>query len=547
MGESGLLVTFGQGISEAANEKALRLAQSFKERPLSGAVDVVPAYSSTLILFEPEALSAHDLEDEVRRRLSQKTTAIVQGRLLEIPVQYNEETGPDLANLAQLHGLTQEDVIRLHTGRQYRVFFIGFMPGFPYMGRVARRLITPRLPTPRVRVAAGSVGIAGSQTGIYPLASPGGWQIIGRTRADLWDPTRESPSLLLPGDSVQFLESAAEGERVSQSAVVLRPQRPVLEVTGLAGMSTVQDLGREGYSQLGLCRGGAFDPASAMRANALVGNAPSDAVLELTWSGPTMQAVQNITIALDGADLGCRVDGATVPPGMAWFVRSGSTVRFSQSSPSRAGARAYLAVAGGLDAPLVLKSRSTYLPGGFGGIGGRPIQVGDNLGVVSQAGSAQDVAGRFWIGRTGPPAASRRSVRFVRYTGAGRANNHAMDALVSSRWTVSDSSDRMGLRLRAAESMPTLPVREVVSFGVVKGAIQLPPDGNPVVLGPDHHTTGGYPLAGVVIEADLPILAQLRPGDEISFQDVSLAEALVARATARRELREGIAALNAPR
>lgn len=548
MGEAALLVTFGQHISEATNGKALALAQSLRDHSIKGVDDTVPAYSSLLIIFRPEEIAVSELTELVGQRIIARTVFTSTGKRVEIPVEYGNQGGPDLDSLAQARGLTTDDVIRLHTSRPYKVFFIGFMPGFPYMGRVDRRLVTPRHASPRVRVAAGSVGIASDQTGIYPFASPGGWQIIGRTGVRLWDPERENPSLLLPGDAVQFHTSSKEPEQEAYKPIVTRPERPVFEVIEDGGMATVQDQGRPGYSNVGLSRGGAFDLSAAASANALVGNDPASAVLELTWSGPTMKATQNVTIALDGADLGCRVDSASVPQGMAWFVRSGSTVRISQSSPSRDGARAYLAIAGGVSASQVLGSRSTYLPGGFGGLSGRPLKAGDIIGSLEPHDAAPVTAGRFWPGRTNAPRSSHTVLRFIRYEGIGRADARSLETFMQSRWSVSEASDRMGIRLRVDNDRTSSSGGgEVVSFGVVKGAIQLPPDGNPVVLGPDHQTTGGYPLLGVVIEADFPILAQLRTGDGITFAEVGLEEALAERATARRDLLDGIAALRAGR
>ncbi len=191
MGEAALLVTFGQSISEAANGKALALAQSLRDNSIKGVDDTVPAYSSLLILFRPEEITASELMEILRQRIANSSDITSVGKTVEIPVEYSRQAGPDIVSLAQARGLTTDDVIRLHTSRPYRVFFIGFMPGFPYMGQVDRRLVTPRHASPRVRVSAGSVGIAGSQTGIYPFASPGGWQIIGRTGVRLWDPERE--------------------------------------------------------------------------------------------------------------------------------------------------------------------------------------------------------------------------------------------------------------------------------------------------------------------------------------------------------------------
>jgi KipI family sensor histidine kinase inhibitor len=545
MGEAALLITFAQAMSDAANNRALRLAQSLRELRLGGITDVVPAYASTLVIFDPDQINFEDLEAEVHAKLPENAASTPPGRSVEIPVEYGGEYGPDLPNVARLHGITEEAAIRLHTSRRYRVYFIGFMPGFPYMGRLPQKLATPRVPTPRIRVAAGSVGIAGAQTGIYPLASPGGWQIIGRTSQRLWDVNRDDPSYLLPGDTVRFRQGAGAQELSDHTAAHHTPSNPVFEVLAPSGMATVQDSGRRGYGHLGLSCGGSFDNAAAMYANSLVGNHATDALFELTWSGPTLRVIHNVTIALSGTDMGCRVDGTSVPPGISWFIRSGSIVSFALPSDHRSGARAYMAVAGGVEVPRLLGSRATYLPGGFGGLGGRPLRAGDILGVGSYVRQAQELAGRIWPGSSLERQTRTPSLRFVRFDGPFHASERAVDGLCTAVWAVSEASDRMGVRLEGGEvALERKMEREVVSFGVVRGAIQVPPGGKPAILGPDHQTTGGYPLAGVVIDADFPILAQLRPGHEVRFQEVTRAEALQERHKVKRELLTSIQMLN---
>ena len=210
----------------------------------------------------------------------------------------------------------------------------------------------------------------------------------------------------------------------------------------------------------------------------------------------------------------------TIPPSVSWFVRAGTVLRFVPGRPM-AGLRGYLAVSGGFDAPVVLGSRSTSTLAHFGGIAGRALIEGDTLGVldphpapVVSCGAHDLTQGRLYIPTGNSP-------RFVPYHGKQRALPTALELVHCAEWVLTDSADRMGCRFRSIDGA-TLPVRngELVSFGVVRGAIQLPPGGMPVVLGVDHQTTGGYPLLGVVIEADLAILAQLRPGAEVTFVPV---------------------------
>jgi inhibitor of KinA len=210
LGDGGLLVTFGDRIDPDLNDRAHALAAAV-ERLRS--VDrrfgrAVPAYASVLVPFDPLAVDPEEARLVVASLLDEQPRAAAtreSGRLVEIPVRYGGDDGPDLAEVAALNRLRPEDVVELHAGTEYRVYFLGFAPGFAYMGPVAARIATPRLDAPRQRVAAGSVGIAGEQTGIYPFDLPGGWRIIGRTEVAMWDLGRDVPALVRPGDRVRFI------------------------------------------------------------------------------------------------------------------------------------------------------------------------------------------------------------------------------------------------------------------------------------------------------------------------------------------------------
>ncbi len=531
MGESALLVSLGDRISEEANRRVHSLTKRLRSQQLPGLVDLVPAYSSLLIQFEPSALPEELLREYILSSLASNLPEKEHpGRKHVIPVQYGGEAGPDLESLAGEVDLTSREIIGLHSGRDYRVYFLGFMPGFAYMGAVPRRIAMPRLATPRIRIPAGSVGIASTQTGIYPFNSPGGWRIIGRTSMRLWDITRDEPALFAPGDYVRFVESDFEPGPVIVPQTIPASERPAFEVLQAGAFTTIQDLGRPGYGSVGLCRGGAMDPLAVIRANALVGNPVGTATLELTWTGPTLRSLRTVTIALDGADFGCFVDSTRVPSGLSWLVRAGSTIRFEQSRPSPGKARAYLAVSDGFDVPEALGSRSTYLPAAFGGYAGRALQTGDVLGIGPGDYPPAELAGRLSRASSPLPKGGEAVLRFTRFSGVTSAGSTACQVLTNVGWTVSEQSDRIGARLvplegRGAINRASTGAGEAVSFGVVRGAIQLPPSGNPVILGADHQTTGGYPLIGVVAEADWPLLAQLCPGSHIRFEEITVEQA----------------------
>ena len=212
VGDGALLLTLGERVEPGLAERAQAIAAAIDEvrraQPAIGRA--VPAHASVLVPFEPLEIGLEQVTALVASCAAAAASAPSGGQPgrrspIEIPVRYGGEDGPDLDEVAALHDLGPSDVVELHAGATYRVLFLGFAPGFGYLGGLPPELVTSRRATPRARVPAGSVGIAGEQTGVYPLAMPGGWQLIGRTDARLWDATRPSPALLRPGDRVRFV------------------------------------------------------------------------------------------------------------------------------------------------------------------------------------------------------------------------------------------------------------------------------------------------------------------------------------------------------
>ena len=212
LGDRGLLVELGDGIDPAVNRRVQRLQQVLARETLWGVVETIPAYCSLLVVYDPLRAAPHALARRIRDLCDFEDAAAseVQRPVIEIPVVYGGEAGPDLEAVAAYHNLTGEDIIRLHSGTVYRVYMIGFTPGFPYMGELPQALDTPRRETPRTHIPKGSVAIAQRQTGIYPVVSPGGWQVIGHTPLELFDPLQDPPSFLGMGDEVRFVPVTAE-------------------------------------------------------------------------------------------------------------------------------------------------------------------------------------------------------------------------------------------------------------------------------------------------------------------------------------------------
>ncbi|MCW3109798.1 MAG: pxpB [Segetibacter sp.] len=213
LGDSALTVDFGNIISDEINAKVLLLVHAIEKAGLPNVKDIVPAYSSVSVFYDTIALlkrhknkSAYSfMSDQVEALLSQSMEAVTANfRTVKVPVCYSPKYGLDMADISEQTKLSVEEIIHLHTAKKYKVYMIGFLPGFAYMGNVDERIAVPRKLEPRQKIEAGSVGIAGKQTGIYPVSSPGGWQIIGRTPIKLFDKEKEEPVFFRPGDEVKF-------------------------------------------------------------------------------------------------------------------------------------------------------------------------------------------------------------------------------------------------------------------------------------------------------------------------------------------------------
>jgi len=217
-GDNALLIELGDIINPEINRKVIALNEAIMKAKVPGVEELVPTYRSLLIRYDILRISYGQLVFRIRN--IEKTLKYVNiekvGRKFTIPVVYGGEYGPDLGYVAQYHGLTEEQVVKIHADREYRVYMLGFVAGFPYLGEVADEIATPRLETPRLKVPAGSVGIAEKQTGIYPCEAPGGWRIIGKTPLRLFNPLQQPPALLILGDNVRFKPISEKEFRMEQ-------------------------------------------------------------------------------------------------------------------------------------------------------------------------------------------------------------------------------------------------------------------------------------------------------------------------------------------
>jgi KipI family sensor histidine kinase inhibitor len=529
-GDSALVLELEARIDPAVNARAIAIARAVRRDAISGVRDIVPTYRSVAVFFDPLQTRLELVSASLQRAAAAEAVA-ESSRLVEVPVMYGGEAGADLPDVARATGLAEAEVVRRHAAETYRVFMLGFVPGFAYLGVVDESIAVARRPTPRTRVPAGSVAIAGRQTGIYPQESPGGWQIVGRTNVRPFEASRTPQFLMEAGDRVRFVPVPSMedtgpfpapvqgGPQVgSGDIVVVRP--------GL--LTAVQDLGRWGYQDRGVPVAGPMDPLAHRLANASAGNPDRAASLEVTLLGPELRFERDATVAVAGGDLGATIDHAPIKLCTAVRARAGSTLRFGARG---AGARAYVAVQGGFDVPTVLGSRATHVLSAMGGLAGRALAAGDRLAIGSTVEPGP-------LPRVTPPLpqpAGGARLRVLPGPQDDFFDDTALDVLQRTRFTVSPQSNRMAYRLTGG-SIPRVAEREMISDATSVGGIQVPPSGEPILLMADRQTSGGYPQIATVITADLSAAGQLAPGDWVEFAVCTRREAVAALIAQERQL-----------
>ncbi|SDQ38711.1 5-oxoprolinase/urea amidolyase family protein [Leucobacter chromiiresistens] len=517
-------------------DSVLALAAILRERRFPGVIDIVPAARTVLVRCADRA-SARRISAEVAGLPAgiagfARTMLGETARVAVIDVVYD---GPDLDVVGAHTGLGAAGVIAAHTGARWTAAFGGFAPGFLYLTGGDGALDAPRRDTPRERVEAGSVALAGGFSAVYPGASPGGWQVIGRTSARIWDAEREPAALLAPGDTVTFRavreQIALPGVAVG-AAARLAGEPPagagvVLTVLDPGLQTLVQDAGRPGHAAIGVSPSGAADRRALAAANLAVGNAAGAPALETLNAALSLRAEADAVIALAGTDAEAVIDDAhgerrpAPHDATAFDVHRGETLHVG---PAARGLRGVLAVRGGIATPGALGSASRDI---LSGLGPAPLAAGDILARgAACAPEAADSAERSSehgapTARSGParPPGDRAVLRFVPGPRDDWFDATAREALTAREWRLAPASNRVGLRFDGAPLVRSQS-GELPSEGTVRGSIQVPPDGLPVLFLADHPVTGGYPVIGTVVDADTDVAAQLRPGARVRFLPV---------------------------
>ena len=493
----------------------MALHHSLKAADLPGVTELIPAARTVLLSFDPARTSAETLTDAVRG-LGHTESVSDTAREVTIDVRYD---GDDLAEVADLLSVSPAEVINRHQAATWQVAFAGFAPGFGYLAGDDELFDVPRRSSPRTRVPVGSVALAGEFTGVYPRSSPGGWQLIGRTDAKLWDLDRQPPALFVPGTIVKFAEagreivdvaaedSAAGAEAsadVSHSLEVLRPGLQLL----------IQDLGRPGFASMGVSAAGAADRTALTAANRLVGNAETAAGLESFGGAVLLRCTGDGVAAVTGATGTITVtaaDGTVLTPrlGEAFALSDGDELELG---PTERGVRRYLAVRGGIAVETALDSSSADT---LAGLGPAAVDKGTTVGVHDPRTAPHLVDPTPTQPRDLPQAGETVTLSVTLGPREDWFTEAGIETLLSQEWTVTHESDRVGLRLNGEVPLERARTGELPSEGAVTGALQVPPNGQPVLFGPDHPLTGGYPIIASVDDVDLA--AQLPPGVKLRF------------------------------
>lgn len=518
-GSRALLVSFAGALDETAFVRQGRLLSALERHALPGLLEAVPSFTRVLLVFSDPSLC-----DGAFSRLAgggtdlESSGAPEPGRLVELPVAYG---GPDLERVAQNAGLSPQDVVSAHSAPEYLVHCLGFSPGFPYLGGLDRRLETPRLATPRVRVPSGSVAIGGSHTGVYSVTGPGGWNLVGATPVRIFSPwaaTLREQFAVMAGDRVRFVpqgwresadwikEPAPRGTS-DEAEAALSGGGPVLRILSPGLGITIQDAGRPGFRRLGVPPGGAMDPMAARWANRLLDNPSEWPVLECCLQGQRIEVLESGWVAITGGrglGTGRRAGWSAVR------VREGDVLEFP---PQERGVWRYLAIPGGIAAPRFLGSASTLPRAGIGST----IDSGRTI--------FRSAAETFFP----PDATATRRVPWSEVPDtAGDVilpvwpgpqwtwfPEEARERFFRSEWRISSQCDRTGYRLLGPGIQPD--TRGMTSEPVLQGSIQVPPGGLPIVTMPDGPTLGGYPKLGLIESMDLSRLAQCGPGHRVRF------------------------------
>lgn len=529
------------------------ITQTFKNE----LIDTVVAYNSLIIYYDYMLLPTAKLQLKLEKIISslaseklhkQESISIVaQPKVLEIPVYYGEDMAWDIESAAKTLKLSVDSLIQLHTQSTFQAYALGFTPGFCYLGTLPKTLHLPRKATPRTKIPAGAVAIAEQQTAIYPSESPGGWHIIGRTPIPLFQLSSTDFIPTLPvGTSVKFKQiSKAEFLRLSQEhcnqkailkEIIMKASFTILK---LGGLISFQDLGRPKAQHLGFSASGASDENAFLSLNQLLGNNLSTPALEIIpLTEIALQVNASCTIAITGADCAASINEKSVPHWQQLWLQAGDVLHLHKASKGKV---TYLGIKNGFEVKHWLGSASQNINETKVSNTNEVLTTGSEIrfssrGIHSSGASNEVVINEkaISLAKTNTPKydwtnfyefkqnLAKITLRFIPSAFFLQLPLKEQNKLLQQSYQIHPQSNRMGYRLHSEKPILTIIKEKRLSKPVTLGTIQLPPDGNPIVLMKDRQTMGGYPVLGVIIKTDTFRLSQCYTQKRAVFSVTSL-------------------------
>ena len=511
LGDAALYCDFGSEVNKEINSKVIRYFKSIQKENIDGINNLTPSYNKLIISFDLRKKNFQTIKKLIEN-LNITNDDELETNKIKIPVCCDENFSLDIKRLEEKLQITRDKIYEKFFGKEFFCYMTGFIAGMPFLGDLENELQAKRLETPRVKVPKGSVGLTEQFANVYTFESPGGWNIIGNTPQVIFDSTNENnPNLINPGDVVTF-------EQITKDNITITMNKNYFEIKRAGINTTFQDQGRGNLYHIGIPFSGAMDNRNFQISNKLVGNEVNFPIIEFAYQGPLLKYFgENINFAITGdvkfiiRKKNNAIEGKCY---QSFTLENGDELDIISTNKSVYG---YLAVSGEFDVNYQWSSCSVNTKANIGANNGKKIEDGQKIYILNINKNLSDKKLNYINTKI-------ENIRVIQGTNFDYFSDEGKKIFFEKEFVISKLSDRMGMRLEGPK-IENIVDTNIKSEGLLKGVIQVPADGNPIIMLSDHGTIGGYPKIGVVISADYDKLVQLTPGSKIKFKKVELADA----------------------